>query len=201
MNDVFQICRERVSAEMAARQYGVEVDSRGKMAHCPFHADRHPSLSFKSGRWHCFSCGRGGDAVDLTAQLFGLTPVEALERLDSDFGLGLTNYTRPTPEARREALERRETYRRFQEWQADLQRQLNAAIREGNLALRSLEDFSSLTDSQVFAIQNRERLEDISDTLAHGTMEEQMEIFRERKEVTALCRKILNSTKTRSMTA
>ena len=65
---------------------------RGNKAHCPWHADKTPSLSFYNGnrRFHCFSCGEGGDAVDLTQKLLNLsTPLEALQQLNADYHLGL----------------------------------------------------------------------------------------------------------------
>lgn len=38
---------------------------------CPFHLDESPSLGIndKRGKWHCFSCGRGGDAVSAYREL------------------------------------------------------------------------------------------------------------------------------------
>ena len=46
------------------------------MACCPFHKDRHPSM--KADKiYHCFACGVGGDAIDFTARLFGLSQYEA----------------------------------------------------------------------------------------------------------------------------
>ena len=38
-------------------------------------------------RYYCFGCGATGDAVDLTAKLFGLSPHEAARKLAYDFGL------------------------------------------------------------------------------------------------------------------
>lgn len=40
---------------------------------CPLHTDRRPSMSVHaSGLWKCHSCGRGGNAVNLAAELWGL---------------------------------------------------------------------------------------------------------------------------------
>lgn len=56
------------------RRHGVTV--RGRMARCPFHPDKSPSLSLFKGtdgkeRWRCHGCDQGGDALDLTAALHG----------------------------------------------------------------------------------------------------------------------------------
>lgn len=47
--NIFREVRERVSAQDAARHYGLTFDRRG-WALCPFHHDKHPSMSFRSGR-------------------------------------------------------------------------------------------------------------------------------------------------------
>jgi CHC2 zinc finger len=56
------------------RAHGVQV--WGRMARCPLHEDRSPSLSLYRGghgreKWKCHGCGRGGDAIDLEAALSG----------------------------------------------------------------------------------------------------------------------------------
>lgn len=51
------------------------------VASCPFHADVRPSFSADAGRklWHCFSCGRGGDAFSLVMAVNGCPFPEAVE--------------------------------------------------------------------------------------------------------------------------
>ena len=83
-----QSIREAVTAKQAAELYGLKFDRRGLKAVCPWHNDHKPSLSFKGSRCKCFSCNNGGDAVDITAQIFGITPLEAAKRLQGDFGVG-----------------------------------------------------------------------------------------------------------------
>ena len=80
---------EAVTAKQAAELYGLRFDRHGGKAICPWHTDRHPSLSFKGKKCKCFACNNGGDSVDLTAQIFGVTLVEAARRLQQDFGIGM----------------------------------------------------------------------------------------------------------------
>lgn len=94
---IFELIRQEVTAEDAGRLYGLKFDRRGLKAVCPWHADHNPSLSFKDGRCKCFACNNGGDAVGLTAQILGLTPREAAERLRQDFHLDKPVTTRPDP--------------------------------------------------------------------------------------------------------
>ena len=81
-----QSIREAVTAKQAAELYGLKFDRRGK-AVCPWHEDHKPSLSFKGDRCKCFACNSGGDAVDLTVQIFGISIQDAAKKLQGDFGV------------------------------------------------------------------------------------------------------------------
>lgn len=59
---------------------------------CPFHADKHPSLTVDPVRklYHCFACGAGGDAITFVQQLEHCSFRDALQKLD----LSTTTHTR-----------------------------------------------------------------------------------------------------------
>ena len=82
---IFDLVRANVSARAAAEYYGIKV-SRNGMACCPFHPDKHPSMKLDQ-RFHCFGCQADGDAVNLTAGLFGLGNYEAAVKLMKDFNI------------------------------------------------------------------------------------------------------------------
>lgn len=86
---IIEAVSEAVSAKQAAELYGLKFDRRGSKAICPWHSDRHPSLSFKGKKCKCFACNNGGDAVDITAQILGVSLIEAAQRLQRDFGVGV----------------------------------------------------------------------------------------------------------------
>ena len=86
---LIQAIRENVTAKRAGEVYGLQFDRRGYKALCPWHKDTNPSLSFKGAKCHCFACNNGGDAVDLVAQLYGLSLVDAAKKIQADFGLGV----------------------------------------------------------------------------------------------------------------
>ena len=85
---IFEEVKELVDVPTAARHYGVEVH-RGNMALCPFHRERNPSCKLYADHYYCFGCQAHGDIIRLVQELFGLTPIEAVKQLNSDFGLGL----------------------------------------------------------------------------------------------------------------
>jgi len=63
-----------------ARHYPLEnlIEVKRKMAKCPFHDDRHPSMGIKNNRFHCFACGAKGDVIDFVMRRDGLTFREAI---------------------------------------------------------------------------------------------------------------------------
>jgi len=80
---VFERCRG-IPALQVARMEGLKLTPRGNRhwACCPIHGERTPSMMFdEAGRWHCFGCGRGGDAVALIAALRGISALQAARLL------------------------------------------------------------------------------------------------------------------------
>lgn len=193
-SDFYREIRERVSAADAAKYYGMAVDRSGRKAICPYHADKHPSLSFYKGGFRCFACGASGSSLDLTMQLLGIDLKAAAARLNSDFNLGLDR--EPTA-AEREATRRVTDARQlFTDWRDKMLNALDAAIRVANTA-----DMENPSDAEAMAIRYKESFESWADVLQHSQLDEQMKIFRERKEIERLCRMTLQNTPTRSKTA
>lgn len=66
---------------------------------CPFHDDHEPSfgVTADNGRWHCFGCGKSGDAITWLMEREGLTFREACKRLGALTGLPLA----PAPQQKR----------------------------------------------------------------------------------------------------
>ena len=58
---------------------------------CPFHAERSPSFQVIPGRnfYHCFGCGKHGDAFTWLMEREGMTFPEALEQLARSAGIDL----------------------------------------------------------------------------------------------------------------
>ncbi len=58
---------------------------------CPFHNDKHPSLSVKTEKqiWHCWSCDKGGNVINLVRDLYGLSFVDACKKIATDFHIDI----------------------------------------------------------------------------------------------------------------
>lgn len=117
MGQLFSAIRRSVTAEAAAQFYGMEVNRHHK-ALCPWHDDKNPSLSFdrKTGRCKCFACNHGGGAVDLTAAIFKISPLEAARRINVDFHLNADDApAKPVPKGETEAQRQKEERTRLEE--------------------------------------------------------------------------------------
>lgn len=74
-NPIEQVCESR----------GIKLRGQGaeKIAKCPFHQDKSPSLgvNVKTGLWTCYAGCGGGSVIDLIAKLDGKTPADVLRAL------------------------------------------------------------------------------------------------------------------------
>jgi len=198
LTDVFRECRERVSAQDAARHYGLTFDRKG-WAVCPFHSDKHPSMSFRAGRFRCWACNASGDCIDFTGKLLGLEPMAAVERLNADFALSLPLHRKPTQaeaQAARRRLEIAEAHREFEEWRKAFVFKLCAAYRVAHMALQGIEapeDIDRLSEREALAIRWQPCFEYWADTLSDGTPKEQAQIYKERGQIAQWIEKVLSS--------
>jgi len=67
---------------------GAKPSGGNLVGRCPFHDDQKNSFSvnLKTGQWHCFSEGRGGNFVDFWAELNGLDTKEAYKQILEKYG-------------------------------------------------------------------------------------------------------------------
>jgi hypothetical protein len=94
-----------VSMEDILRHYGFPTARRGRIP-CPLHNGKDNNFSYRDGYFKCFVCGEHGSVIDFVMKLFGIDFKQAVIRIDSDFGLGLTEI-RPDPGERSKILEAR----------------------------------------------------------------------------------------------
>src|SRR5687768_14460959 len=95
---------EVVSGRTSLRKSGARYSGR-----CPFHEERTPSFSVNPAEklYHCFGCGKGGDAITFVRETEGLDFVEAVEWLAERFRVTLEyEETSPQVEASRKRRDR-----------------------------------------------------------------------------------------------
>lgn len=83
--NVFDAIKQSVTTKQAAEMYGLKVH-RNNMVSCPFHNDKTPSMKVDN-RFHCFGCGTDGDVIDFVSRLYGISSLEAAQKIASDFGI------------------------------------------------------------------------------------------------------------------
>lgn len=87
---LFDEVKQNVTVRQAAEMYGLKPNRSG-LIRCIFHNDKSPSMKVDR-RYYCFGCGCTGDAIDFTAQLFGLGLKEAAQKLADDFGIAYADW-------------------------------------------------------------------------------------------------------------
>lgn len=183
--NVFTEVKEAVPMREAVSFYGYEPNRAGFIC-CPFHVEKTPSLKINERSFHCFGCGAHGSVIDFVALLFNLDPLGAVKRLAADFKIDLKL---EHPPDRPQVDKLREARRLFTEWKERTLNEIDRCIRIANTT-----DFTAPTDSAAVALRYRECMEAWADELLHGTIEQQMQIFRMREGVTRLCKRILRDT-------
>ncbi len=91
-----------------SKKYG--LSARNGMINCLFHDDRTPSMKLYHDHFYCFGCGEHGDVIDFTAKLFGLSPLEAAQKLKSNFGITVSD--KPSIPAQIKMINKREQEKR-----------------------------------------------------------------------------------------
>lgn len=89
-SDTAGAIRDALSMDQVARFYGYTPNRAGFIC-CPFHREKTPSLKLYANGFCCFGCNKRGSVIDFVMELFGCNFIDALKRLDMDFGLGLMN--------------------------------------------------------------------------------------------------------------
>lgn len=83
-----QTIKDRLTMSDVLWKYGYEPN-RAKFICCPFHNEKTPSMKIFEKDYHCFGCGEHGDVITFVQKLFNLSFLEAMRKIDTDFGLNL----------------------------------------------------------------------------------------------------------------
>lgn len=164
----FEACR-RIPAWAVAERAGLQPKRQGarRWCSCPLHADKTPSLMMdEKGGWHCFSCGRGGDAVALYAALYRVLPAEAARQLCSTYGLPAAGNPAPPVKPPDAALQER-----VEGWKKEWWDLVCTALHLAGDVL-SLKEIGWDDPLFVWAIKARELAENSLNLLQQATPEE-----------------------------
>ena len=75
--------------EIVGRTVQLKKGGANFMGLCPFHGEKSPSFSVSPSKqfYHCFGCGKNGDAISFLMEHAGMTFVEAVKDLAQHYGL------------------------------------------------------------------------------------------------------------------
>ena len=79
------------------------------MGLCPFHGEKSPSFSVSPGKqfYHCFGCGKNGNAIGFLMEHAGMSFVEAVSDLAQQYGMQVPEDD-GSPQDRARAAEQRQ---------------------------------------------------------------------------------------------
>ncbi len=192
--NMFKEIKDAVSVRDAASFYGYTV-GRGGMMCCPFHDDKHPSMKVDK-RFHCFGCGADGDVISFVQMLFCLDAKGAALKLIDDFRLNIDTghkksarrMNRCTRQTQEKAYEHKvllayeKELEHFKEKMACISSTLLTWEHEHAPTMEQWE--ADMPDERfITAVNNKDPVEYILDTLTNGTDDEIYEEYRHRKEI------------------
>ncbi|HSV46530.1 MAG TPA: DNA primase [Ramlibacter sp.] len=95
--------------EIVGRHVQLKKGGANFMGLCPFHSEKSPSFSVSPAKqfYHCFGCGKNGDAISFMMEHTGATFHEAVEDLAQQYGLQVPE-DQASPEDRARAAQQRE---------------------------------------------------------------------------------------------
>lgn len=95
--------------EIVGRHVQLKKGGANFMGLCPFHGEKSPSFSVSPAKqfFHCFGCGKNGNAIGFLMDHLGMGFVEAVQSLAQQFGMQVPESS-SSPEERAEQHQRRE---------------------------------------------------------------------------------------------
>jgi hypothetical protein len=162
------LSQAKASVDLAAlvEAAGVELHPAGPgrlRGRCPLHQEKTPSFFVfqDRGRWRCFGCGEGGDAIDFIRKSRGCGFREALATL------GLDDPKRSSAELARIGAERRR--RKAERWrERELAWTLGTAIRRAHKMLRAITPDNFTSPKFSLLLSELSTLEYQHDLLVNG---------------------------------
>ena len=95
--------------EVVGRYVQLKKGGANFMGLCPFHGEKSPSFSVSPTKqfFHCFGCGKSGDALGFLMEHAGMTFIEAVKDLAQQVGMVVPEEDQ-SPEERARAAEQRQ---------------------------------------------------------------------------------------------
>lgn len=92
IKDVISEIKNRIIIEQVIGRYlSLKKSGKNYVALCPFHNEKTPSftVSPEKGFYHCFGCGRSGDAITFVMEIEKISFIEAVRKLAKEVGIDI----------------------------------------------------------------------------------------------------------------
>ena len=95
--------------EIVGRHVQLKKGGANFMGLCPFHGEKSPSFSVSPAKqfYHCFGCGKHGNAIDFLMEFAGMGFIDAVKDLAGQYGMQVPDDNR-SPADRERAAEQRQ---------------------------------------------------------------------------------------------
>jgi DNA primase len=130
-------------AALVGRRVRLAKSGREWKGCCPFHSEKTPSFVVYDDHYHCYGCGKHGDAITFVAESQGVSFIEAVEQLAAEAGMEVP---KPSPTAAEAERRRLDLYAVLEAAAKAFQRRLK--LPEGAPALRYLRE-RGLSDATI----------------------------------------------------
>ena len=191
---IYAEIKAQLSTRDVAEHFGFKVGRNG-MTRCPFHRDSVPSMKVDQN-YICFGCQKKGDVISFVSELFGLSRYEAAEKLVKEFGLVVSRNEKAKRKkrARKRNVPKRMAWERLEE---SVKRVFTVLCDYFFLLNKWAEEFAPQSMEEplhplfVEALDKRDHIEYLLDTLLDGSDEEKALVVIEKgKEIKDLEKRI-----------
>ena len=192
-NDIVDIVSQYVNLKKKGANY---------FGLCPFHNEKSPSFSVSPSKqmYYCFGCGATGDAVDLTAKLFGIGLREAAVKLAEDFGLNYDSRQKPSIRPRIREPTPEQKYQKEENHCYKVLTDYFHLLREWEKKYAPKQPDEEWNPLFAEALYKKNYIEYLLDILLYGSLEERKALVAEqRKEVLKLEQRIAELSADRTM--
>ena len=93
-------------ADVVGRHVQLKKAGANLLGLCPFHGEKTPSFTVSPSKqfYHCFGCGKSGDAINFLMEHNGMSFVDAVQELAQQHGMQVPDeHSNPQERARAEA--------------------------------------------------------------------------------------------------
>ena len=182
----------------------VQLKRKGRLYSglCPFHSEKTPSFYVypDTQSFYCFGCGATGDAVDLTAKLFGIGLREAAVKLAEDFGLNYDSRQKPSVRPRIREPTPEQKYQKEENHCYKVLTDYFHLLREWEKKYAPKQPDEEWNSLFAEALHKKNYIEYLLDILLYGSLEERKALVAEqRKEVLKLEQRIAELSADRTM--